>query len=311
MIVFAIIIGAIVLINLISLLVNQAFFSHELDGISPYGELVDVNGQKMHVYSMGSGEKTIVLLPGFSVPLPCADFAPLMRELSAEYTVVCIEYFGIGFSDESDVPRTNANYTEEIRTALSSAGFKAPYILMPHSGSGIYSEYYAAKYPDEVSAIIMLDTTSSAEMAADVPKFVYSLGKAQQAIGLARYYSPLLVSSALSMNEKNGYTKEEVGDYTKFMNHSYNDTVIDQLSRLNGNITEVRSLDFPSGVPVLKIVASATAQGKRTGEEYQNTHIGRLGANAQWFTMDGTHFIYHGNAAAIRNATDSFLQSLS
>ena len=51
MTVFVIIISVIVLINIISLTINQVFFLHELDDISPYGELVDVNGQKMHVYS--------------------------------------------------------------------------------------------------------------------------------------------------------------------------------------------------------------------------------------------------------------------
>jgi len=106
---------------------------------------VEVNEQKMHVYSMGNGEKTVVLLPGFGVSLPSADFGPLMRELSKEYTAVCIEYFGIGFSDRTDAPRTSENYTKEIRTALSLAGFKPPYVLMPHSASGIYNEYYAAK----------------------------------------------------------------------------------------------------------------------------------------------------------------------
>ncbi len=308
MTVLAIIISVIVLINIISLIINQVFFIHELDNISPYGKLVDVNGQKMHVYSMGNDKNTIVLLPGFSVPLPSADFAPLMRELSKEYTVVCIEYFGIGFSDETKVPRTNANYVEEIRIALRSAGFNAPYILMPHSGSGIYSEYYAAKYTDEVSAIIMLDTTSSAKTEVKVPKFVYSLGKVQQAIGLARLYNPIIVSSVLSMNEKNGYTKKEADDYTKFFNHSYNDTVIDQLSQLNENIEEVMNMGFPSEVPVLKIVASGTAKGKQTGEVYQNAHINRLGANARWIEIKGNHFIYHGNVVAIRNATDSFLR---
>jgi pimeloyl-ACP methyl ester carboxylesterase len=65
----------------------------------------------MHVYALGDGGKTIVLLPGFGVSLPSADFGPLMRELSKEYTVVCVEYFGIGFSDRTDTPRTNENYT--------------------------------------------------------------------------------------------------------------------------------------------------------------------------------------------------------
>lgn len=309
LVVFAVIIGIIVLLNLISLFINQVFFSSELDDISPYGELVEVNGEHMHVYSMGEGEKTIVLLPGYGVPLPSADFAPLMRALSKEYTVVSIEYFGVGFSDETQTPRTNKNYTEEIRMALNAAGFSPPYVLMPHSGSGIYTEYYASKYPDEVSAMIMLDTTSSAETGTNVPGFVYGIGKVQQAIGLARPFNSIIVSSVLGINEKNGYTETEIGDYTKFMNHSYNDTTANQLSLLNANIVEVMNMDFPGETPVLKLVASETAKGKQTGDNYQNAHIERLGASAEWKIVEGNHFLYHGNVEEICSAAKVFLKS--
>ena len=304
MIVFLIILGSIVCLNIISFTINQIFFSSELASISPYGELIEINGQKMHVYSMGNGEKTIVLLPGFSVPLPCADFGPLMRELSKDYTVVCIEYFGIGFSEQTDTPRTNENYTEEIRNALSLAGYKAPYVLMPHSGSGIYSEYYAAKYPDEVSAIIMLDTTSSAKTETIVPKFVYGISKVQQSIGLNRIVNFFVVPSLL--NKENGYTEKEISDYGKFINHYYNDTIADQLSRSNDNIIEVMGMDFPNEVPVLKLIASQTM--KQVGDEYQTNHLSRLGVNAESITLNGSHFIYHSDAARIFEATNTFLE---
>lgn len=297
------ILGVIVLLNIVSFFVNKAISFRELDGLQPYGELVNVNGKRMHIYSMGQGGTTIVLLPGFGVPLPSADFGPLMRELSKEYTVVCIEYFGIGFSDQSDTPRTNENYMQEIRTALSLAGFTPPYVLMPHSGSGIYSEYYATRHPEEVSAIIMLDTTSSAENGANVPRFVYELGKVQQTIGLNRIVNALLVPSLLK--EDYGFLPKEISDYGKFINHSTNDTIIDQNVRHNSNIVQVMEMDFPEEVPVLKIIASQTI--KQVGEEYHTKHLSRLGANAESLVINGSHFIYHAHAAAIRTATTAFL----
>lgn len=307
MTVFAIILGVIVCLNIVSFITNQIFFSDELEAISPYGNLIEVNGQKMHVYSMGDGEKTIVLLQGFSVPLPCADFGPLMRELSKNYTVVCIEYLGVGFSDQTNTPRTNENYTEEIRMALSLAGYKAPYVLMPHSGSGIYSEYYATKYPDEVSAIIMLDTTSSAKTETNVPKFVYGLGKVQQAIGLNRIVNIFVVPSLLK--RENGYTEQEISDYRRFINHYYNETIVDQLSRLNDNILEVMEMDFPDDVPVLKLIASQTT--KQVGEEYQTDHLSRLGVNAESITLSGSHFIYQSDVARIFDAANTFLEKIN
>lgn len=301
--ILAVILCIIVSINLISLIINQVFFSNELENITPYGEMVEVNGQNMHIYSMGEGEKTIVLLPGFGGALPSADFGPLMRELSKNYTVVCVEYFGVGFSDETEVPRTNENVTQEIRTALSEAGYSPPYLLMPHSGSGIYTEHYASTYPDEISGIIMLDPTSSATTGTHTPGFAYGISKIQEAIGLGRYVNPLIVSSVLSMTESNGYTQQEIDDYTKFMNHVNNDNLIDQMKRLNDNILQVMDIDFPDNIPVLIIGAS------KTGEEYHAEHLKRLGQNAELAILEGSHYIYHSQLSEIHNATDLFVET--
>ncbi|MCR5794006.1 MAG: alpha/beta hydrolase, partial [Solobacterium sp.] len=40
---------------------------------------------------------------------------------------------------------------------LMSLGIEGPYILVPHSASGLEAVYWAGKYPDEVEAIIGLD----------------------------------------------------------------------------------------------------------------------------------------------------------
>jgi len=307
MTVFAIILGVIVCFNIIGFAINKIFFANELEAVSPYGQMLEINGQKMHVYSMGDGEKTIVLLPGFGVSLPSADFGPLMRELSKEYTVVCIEYFGIGFSDQTDSPRTNENYTEEIRTALSLAGFKAPYVLMPHSASGIYSEYYAAKYPDEVSAIIMLDTTSTVKTETkNPPKFLYGLGKLQQACGLTRIAVGLMQPL---QKVENGYTEKEMIDYKLFANHVLNDTIINQSYSMLENINEVNAIAFPKKIPVLKLISSQTE--KKVGADYQTNHLNRLGAKPESRNIDCSHFIYQTNVIDIRDATSTFLEKIN
>lgn len=74
----------------------------------------------------------------------------------------------------------------------------------------------------------MLDTTSSAIKDTQVPRFIYQLGKLQQATSFSRIINAVAVFSILK--KKNGYTEKEIKDYSKFMNPSYNDTLIDQLS---------------------------------------------------------------------------------
>ena len=118
------------------------------------GLLVNIDNQQMHVYIQGDGEETLILLSGLGTVAPAVDFKPLINELSDDYTVVVVEGFGYGWSDETDQSRTVENIVEELRQALDKAHIAPPYILVPHSYSGIYSLYYAHHYPTEIKAII-------------------------------------------------------------------------------------------------------------------------------------------------------------
>lgn len=120
---------------------------------------IDINGKTMQAYVTGSGEQTIIFLSGWATEDPIEDFMPLANELSNDFKVVILEYFGYGSSDITQETRSNKNIVDEIRLALKNLDLEPPYILMPHSMSGLYSLYYSYNYPDEVSAIIGLDAS--------------------------------------------------------------------------------------------------------------------------------------------------------
>jgi len=317
MMIFGIIIAMITVFMLIGAILHATYFKGKLEQIKPYGKLVNVEDGQMHVYSMGNGEKTIVLLPGMGVSLPSAEFAPLMRKLSEKYTVVCVEYFGVGFSSETSKPRTCENYVEEIRTALSQAGFKAPYVLMPHSISSVYSEYYAAKYPEEVKAIISLDGTTTAHNDyEDMPAIVKSIlpiAKFQQAIGVTSLLAPLTINRKHLLS--NGYSEKEINDMITFVGFSINDTVLKQISNSVEFIKQTMDLPFPKSIPYFKVISKQTyetsnqqlKQMKMTPQEYQQKHLERIGEHAEYEILDGTHFIYVNNVEKIVEITDSLL----
>lgn len=318
-IIFGILAAVIAVFMLIGAALHTTYFTGKLEQIKPYGQLVDVNDGQMHVYSMGNGEKTIVLLPGLGVPLPSADFAPLMRKLSEKYTVVCIEYFGVGFSSETSKPRTCENYVEEIRTALSQAGFKAPYVLMPHSISSVYSEYYAAKYHEEVEAIISLDGTSTAyyaEIPASV-KSILPIAKFQQAAGTTSLLAPLAVNKKYLLS--NGYTQKEINDMITFTGFSLNDTLLEQVLNSSEFIKQTMNLPFPESVPYFKVISKQTyetpnkqlEQAKMTPQEYQYKHLKRIGEHARYEILDGSHFIYINNVDRIADITDDLLLNVN
>lgn len=312
MIIFGIIVAVIAVCMLIGAILHSTYFKGRLEQIKPYGQLVDVEDGKMHVYSMGHGGKTIVLLPGMGVSLPSAEFAPLMRKLSEKYTAVCVEYFGVGFSSETSKPRTCESYVEETRAALSQAGFKAPYVLMPHSISSVYSEYYAAKYPEEVEAVISLDGTSTAYFDK-MPTFVKSLLRVaifQQAIGTTSIMAPLATNRKSLL--ANGYAKKEINDMITFSGFTMNVTVLEQMTSTSESIKQVMGLKFPASIPYFKVISKRTyetpnKQIKVTPQEYQRKHLERIGEHAKYEILDGTHFIFINNVDRIAEITDDLL----
>lgn len=152
----------------------------------------------------------------------------------------------------------------------------------------------------------MLDTTSTAITGAkNPPKFLYGLGKLQQACGLTRLALGLIQPA---QKVENGYTDKEINDYRLFANHVLNGTIIDQSYRLLHNIQEVNAIAFPQEIPVLKLISSQTA--KKVGAEYQANHLNRLGAKAESKIIDSSHFIYQTKATDIFESTSTFLEKI-
>jgi pimeloyl-ACP methyl ester carboxylesterase len=301
-----------VLLISVGVILRQTYFKERFARIQPYGQMVNVFDGQMHIKTLGDGPQTVVLLPGMGVGLPSADFGPLMRAFAEDYKVVVIEYFGVGFSSGSTRPRTNANYVEEIRRALQQAAIAGPYVLVPHSISSIYSEYYASKYPEEVRAIISLDGTSTAywqEMPA-ILNYVLPLAKVQQSSGLTAMLGSIVTKRTKLRGY--GYTDPEIRDMITFAGFSVNDTLLEQIKASMDFVRDVKELPYPETVPYLKIIARDTyekpnKQLKISPQEYQHQHLAKIGPTARYEVLDGNHFIYWNNATRIVELTRSFL----
>ena len=129
---------------------------------SPFTKLVTVDGARMSVYVEGGGEHTLVLMSGSGTCSPILDFKALYSQLSGSFQIAVPERFGYGFSDVTDLPKDLDTVLGQTRAALAQAGLKPPYVLCPHSMSGIEAVYWAQQYPDEVQAIIGLDMSTPA-----------------------------------------------------------------------------------------------------------------------------------------------------
>ena len=96
-------------------------------------------------------------MSGSATVAPTYDFKNLYVKLTDKFNVVVIEKFGYGYSDIFETPCDIDTLVSIDRTALEKAQIKKPYILLPHSMSGLEAIRWKQKFPDEIKAIIGID----------------------------------------------------------------------------------------------------------------------------------------------------------
>jgi pimeloyl-ACP methyl ester carboxylesterase len=125
----------------------------------PPGKLVDVGGWRLHLYCTGEprdSQPTVILEAGagdFSV-----EWSLVQPGIAAFARVCSYDRAGDGWSDLGPHPRTMQQLVFELHTLLGIAEVTAPYVLVGHSFGGPLVRLYAATYPADVAAMVLIDS---------------------------------------------------------------------------------------------------------------------------------------------------------
>jgi pimeloyl-ACP methyl ester carboxylesterase len=121
------------------------------------GQLYDVGGYRLHLHCTGSGGPTVVLQNGlgeFS-----ANWARIAPEVAGTTRVCTYDRAGQGWSEDAPSGRDGLQAAADLHTLLSRAGEHGPYVLVGHSIGGDHAMTYAARYPEQVAGMVLLDAT--------------------------------------------------------------------------------------------------------------------------------------------------------
>ena len=217
----------------------------------PLGQMVEVDGHKMCVYEEGEGEHTLLFLSGSGTAAPILDFKSLYSLLKDDYHIVVIEKFGYGFSDVVDDERSFDTILRQDREALAKAGIEGPFVLCPHSMSGLEAIMWAQDHPDEVEAIIGLDMVLPRTYDEFDFEGVYrfeKLAALARDLGIVRfYYSDSSLPPALSKEDKQLYRAIAC-------RKAVNVDVINEGFSITGAVREIDSKSKPD-VPMLMFLS--------------------------------------------------------
>lgn len=121
------------------------------------GQLVDVEGRRLHVRCEGAGAPTVVLEAGAANG--SLSWYEVQPEI-AKFTRVCAyDRAGHGWSDPGRRPRTPSVIASELHGLLAAARVPGPYVVVGHSLGGFYARMFATRYRDQVTGLVLVEST--------------------------------------------------------------------------------------------------------------------------------------------------------
>lgn len=278
------------------------------------GMMVMVNNHKMHIYKTGKGPDTLVFMAGGGTCCPVLDFKPLWMRLANQFSVVIVEKAGYGWSEVTQVSRDVNMVLSETRTALKLAKLQPPYVLLPHSLSGIEALAWARLYPNEVKAIVGLD--------AAIPVFYNELTRTKVAI-LTCLYRMLSITTRLgilrivaktaekSIRACGQFSEKEVSIYKHmFIHNSFTRNMLEEVKLCRENAKKVDALGYPTTIPFLSFISDGKEIGVSNWREIQIDFIAKL-PNGKYTILDCGHYIHYYESQRIALEIEKFIFSLS
>jgi pimeloyl-ACP methyl ester carboxylesterase len=168
------------------------------------GQSIDVGGHTLHLRCTGTGSPTVVLQPGGGGM--SSDMGWIAPRVAADTRVCVYDRPGRGGSEAVSTPEDASQIASDLHTLLRRGNVPGPYVLAGHSFGGLYVLTYAARYPDEVAGMVLVDSTAPHETpppapgSAD-PNRYYLLGRVATLVstsarlGLTRLYAPTEAST--------------------------------------------------------------------------------------------------------------------
>lgn len=149
----------IVLIALVVLGVAYQAIATELDRrtYSPRGQLYTVNDHQMHLVCKGEGSPAVILEAGGGAE--SLWWYRVQNQLAAHTRVCAYDRPGHGWSEPTSEPRDALTIAAELHTLLDQAGVSAPYVIVGHSFGAVWARVFAAKYPQDVAGLVLVDST--------------------------------------------------------------------------------------------------------------------------------------------------------
>jgi len=248
------------------------------------GTLYDVGGHRLHLDCHGHGSPTVVLSNGLGGV--SASWARITGPVAATTRVCAYDRAGQGWSQDTSSAQDGVAAAQDLHTLLSMAGEHGPYVLVGHSTGGTYAMNYAARYPEQVAGLVLLDS-SSPEQFTRMPAF-----SGQYTMMMRPTYSLMPTLSRLGVGQIPATSHLPAADATKVTaitsRPKYYRNQRDEVSVIPEVFAQAQALTTLGDRPLAVLTASATSTGT-DGWVGAQDQLATLSSNSVHRTVHSTH----------------------
>jgi len=136
------------------------------------GRMVDAGDHQLHLYCVGQGAPTVVLeAPATTMS---AAWAWVQTDVAKLTRVCSYDRAGLGWSEAGDAPFAPEAVAPELKVLLATAGEPEPVVIAGAELGAALATLYAARYPNETAALVLVNPPASSQDKVSVPsaKFV-------------------------------------------------------------------------------------------------------------------------------------------
>jgi pimeloyl-ACP methyl ester carboxylesterase len=264
-------------------------------------ELFTIEGHKLHLFRTGNaGKPKLIFMSGSGTASPMYDFKILYEKLLEDFRVIVIEKFGYGYSDLFAASCEIDSVIDMQRKVLEEAEEDGPYILVPHSLSGLEAIRWKQKYPDEVQAIIGLD------MATPKTYLAWKSDEVDRRISIIRKMKKAKDKGLLFWLpvNKRGLTKEEIKEQKiLWKKNAFNECYIKEAEAVLKNAEKVAAAG-KINCPILMFVSN----GKQVSQNWlEHEKDFAEQCNAKIINLNCGHYVHYFESDLISTEIRGFV----
>ncbi|WP_426503056.1 alpha/beta hydrolase [Dactylosporangium sp. McL0621] len=262
------------------------------------GQLIDVGGHRLHLSCTGSGSPTVVLEPGGGEM--SSNLGWITPAVARDTRVCAYDRAGRGWSEPADTPQDATQIATDLHTLLQRGHIPGPYVLAGHSFGGLYVLTFAARYPDDVAGMVLVDSTAPASAAKpaarppgdggsyDATGRVSALVSASTRLGLVRLYGRFDFGSLPPRSRDEVRARAATASNLR--------STIDEYVQASASIEQAASLQDFAGKPLVVLTAGSghdtawsAAQNRLATLSTNCVHRVIAGATHEALVADQTH----------------------